>query len=199
MGIPLKALQLRTVAMKLMISMATILMLAYLATNIQSRTYMIKTASKDHGYKSRRRTESGTDYGADYYEDEATCLYPGANITGWENSCRIFHPRRNPPDCQKFREATCIEHPIEGIPAGIRYTTWGCTSPCQWQFEGLVIEQQTRVSCEECSQWSWATPGPLVAATNFANIPAIPTTTPRPTRPTTIRVLRLGHNLGGQG
>merc|ERR1712168_478196 len=195
MGIPLQVLQLRTVAMKLMISMATILMLAYLATNIQSRTYLVQTASKDHGYESRRRMESGTDYGADYYDTEVTCLYPGANVTGWENSCRIF----NPPDCQKFREVTCIEYPIAALPEAIRYTTQGCTSACQYGYEGLVIEQQTTVSCEECSQWSWATPGPLIAATNFANQPGIPTTTPRPTRPTTIRVLHLGHNLGGQG
>merc|ERR1711931_93130 len=170
MGIPLQALQLRPIAMKLMISMATILMLAYLATNIQSRTYLVQTASKDHGYESRRRMESGTDYGADYYDTETTCLYPGANVTGWENSCRVF----NPPDCRKFREATCIEHPIAGIPEGIRFTTLGCRSECQHGYEGLVIEQQNPVSCEECSQWSWATPGPLVGGGgNSANLPGV--------------------------
>merc|ERR1711962_969873 len=53
MGILHKTLQLSIAAtMKMM--MVTLLMLACLATNILSRTYLIETADKDHGYWRRR-------------------------------------------------------------------------------------------------------------------------------------------------
>merc|ERR1711962_458777 len=51
--IPHKALQLSIAAtMKMMI--VTVLMLACLATNILSRTYLVETADEDHGYGRRR-------------------------------------------------------------------------------------------------------------------------------------------------
>merc|ERR1712212_1147322 len=53
MGILHKTLQLSIAAtMKMVI--VTVLMLACLATNILSRTYLIETADEDHGYGRRR-------------------------------------------------------------------------------------------------------------------------------------------------
>merc|ERR1712212_867638 len=69
MGILHKALQLSIAATMKMV-MVTALMLACLATNILSRTYLVETANKDHGYGRRRmmmpqdgNLVDGTDYG----------------------------------------------------------------------------------------------------------------------------------------
>merc|ERR1711962_1741965 len=48
-----------------MVMIPTILMVAYLATNILSKTYLVETVSKDHGYGVLRQ-HSGSDYGNDY-------------------------------------------------------------------------------------------------------------------------------------
>merc|ERR1712168_466405 len=165
MGIPLQALQLRPIAMKLMISMATILMLAYLATNIQSKTYLVQTASKDHGYGSHsmesveRRPSplslsltlshgAGSDYGADY-QAATPCLIPGPPFGEWSVRCPNFNPNSNPPYCTKKREVVCNEVPRGSIPSSACNID-GCEGIVS---AGLTVEQYKPFPCNECAQW----------------------------------------------
>merc|ERR1711962_593668 len=85
-----------------MVMIPTILMVAYLATNILSKTYLVETVSKDHGYGVLRQ-HSGSDYGNDYADCRQRCeQISWTQWTSWsfDKTCG---------DSKKYRKRECLD------------------------------------------------------------------------------------------
>merc|ERR1712212_541144 len=92
MGFRIRLLQVAA-AMKMMM-IPTILMVAYLATNILSKTYLVETASRNHGYWLRRQHS-----GSDYIDGQEVCLH--WEHGGWSRDCPIYINEASPDGGQR--------------------------------------------------------------------------------------------------
>jgi len=84
-----------------MVMIPTVLMVAHLATNILSKTFLVETVSKDQGYGVLRQ-HSGSDYGNDY-----------ADWTQWTS----WSFDKTCGDSKKYRKRECLDR--NGKPVGI--------------------------------------------------------------------------------
>jgi len=111
-----------------MVMIPTVLMVAYLATNILSKTYLVETVSKDHGYGVLRQ-HSGSDYGNDY---EAGGRQRCEQIRDQLAQCTAAASTQTSPswtqwtswsfdktcgDSKKYRKRECLDR--NGKPVGI--------------------------------------------------------------------------------
>jgi len=165
MGIPHKSLELsRCAAMKVMM-MSTVLMVAYLAIQIYSKTYLIETANKDHGHGSHRKDHGhgshrmmppgipGSDYGADY--QGKVCKVWDVSEP-WSTHCRVYRPRRNPPECLARRDRKCTRRPLHEIAPSFGGSFVQCPGgdySCEDQEVGILEDMFQSVPCSFCDQF----------------------------------------------